>query len=86
MTLFYIILEDEYEIYIPSSNGGHYEVHLNKPMTWNDAWVECYNKRGRLAVIESLDEKESIVQSIKSYLENDGGYWKNLWVGLRKGT
>lgn len=84
--IFNIFLQDDYEIYIQSSNGGHYEVYLNQPLSWDDAWVKCQNKGGRLAVIDSLDEKQFIVRSIKTHLSNNGGYWKNLWLGLRKGS
>ena len=79
-------MEDDYEIYIQSSYGGHYEVYLNNPLNWNDAWSKCQNKHGRLAVIDSLEEKEFIVNSVNSYLKDNGGYWKNLWIGLKKGN
>ena len=68
-----------------SRYGGHYEVYLNQPLSWNDAYVQCQNKGGKLAVIDNLEEKQFIVRSIKTYLDNNGGYWKNLWLGLKKG-
>ena len=80
-----MFMEVDYEIYIQSSYGGHYEVYIRKPLNWNDAWIKCQNKGGRLAVIRSLEEKELIVNSIDSYLKNNGRYWKNLWIGIKKG-
>jgi len=78
--------QHDYEIHIQSRYGGHYEVYLNQPLSWNDAYVKCQGKGGRLAVIDNLEEKQFIVSSIKTYYSNNGGYWKNLWLGLRKGN
>ena len=85
LTSNFFSLLDDYEIHIQSRYGGHYEVYLNEPLSWNDAYVKCQNKRGRLAVIDNLEEKQFIVNSIKTYYSNNGGYWKNLWLGLKKG-
>ena len=83
MFLFYIFYEKDYDIYIPSGDGGHYEVYINKQLNWAGAGFKCVENGGKLAVISSLDEKKFIVDSI---IRSNVGIWKNLWIGLRKGV
>ena len=78
-------IEDDYDIYIQSAYGGHYEVHISEELSWNDAWGKCRETGGKLAAIDSLQEKKFIASSINSYLSNNSKSWKNLWIGLRKG-
>ena len=74
----------DYDIYVQSNNGGYYEVFINQKMSWDDAWVKCQNRGGKLAVIDSLNEKHFIVHAITTYYGRL--YWENLWIGLRKGN
>ena len=60
-------------------------MHINEELSWNDAWGKCRETGGKLAAIDSLQEKKFIASSINSYLSNNGKSWKNLWIGLRKG-
>ena len=80
---FLISYEKDYDIYIPSGDGGHYEVYINKQLNWAGAGFKCVENGGKLAVISSLDEKKFIVDSIT---KSNIGEWKNLWIGLRKGV
>jgi len=73
----------DYDIIV---DGGRFEVYLTEPLSWNDAYVKCKNKGGRLAVITSLYDKQLIVGAVNRYLDDHRGSWKNLWIGLRKGN
>ena len=74
----------EYDVSIPSRNGGHYEVFISQELSWNDAWVKCRSKGGKLAVIGLQEDKRSIVNSVINYYGRLT--WQNLWIGLRKGN
>jgi len=73
-------------IYIRSNYRGYYEAYLNEKLTWYRAWGKCYEKGGRLAVIDNTNpyDKQIIVSSIKSYLDDYGKSWQNVWIGLRR--
>ena len=82
--------KDQSDITIPSSHGMYYEVYLNKKLNWDGASEKCKARDGILATIGTLKEKNSIVNSIASFLSGHGknwqSHWRNLWIGLRKGT
>ena len=84
-SILFSCIEDHYDIYIQSAYGGHYEVHISEELSWNNAWGKCRERGGKLAAIDSLQEKKFIASSINSYLSNNSKSWKNLWIGLRKG-
>ena len=73
-------------IYIQSYYKGYYKAYLNEKLSWDDAWVKCYQRRGRLAVIDNNnpDDKQAIVSKINNYLDDYGGGWDNVWIGLRR--
>ena len=73
-------------LYIQSYYKGYYKAYLNEYLSWNDAWVKCYQRRGRLAVIDNTNpsDKQAIVTKIKSYLDDCGRDWQNVWIGLRR--
>ena len=73
-------------IKIWSNYRGYYKAYLNEKLSWNEAWGKCYEKGGRLAVIDNTnpDDKQAIYSSIRDYLDDYGGSWYNLWIGLKR--
>merc|ERR1712212_1104874 len=73
-------------LYIQSHYKGYYKAYLNEYLSWNDAWVKCYQRRGRLAVIDNTNpyDKQAIVTKIKKYLVDNRRKWYNLWIGLTR--
>jgi len=73
-------------LYIRSYYKGYYKAYLNEKLSWNDAWVKCYQRRGRLAVIDNTNpyDKQAIVRVIKKYLVDYRRKWYNLWIGLKR--
>ena len=73
-------------LYIQSYYKGYYKAYLNEYLSWNDAWVKCYQRRGRLAVIDNTNpyDKQAIVTKIKKYLVDYRRKWYNLWIGLKR--
>ena len=85
VTYFFLLLAPT-SIHIDSVYGGHYEAYLNQKLSWDDAWDKCRSKGGKLAVIDNVNDKQAIVQEIKSYLSDHGKGWLNLWIMLRRGN
>ena len=73
-------------LYIRSYYKGYYKAYLNEKLSWNDAWVKCYQRRGRLAVIDNTNpyDKQAIVKVINKYLVDYRRKWYNLWIGLKR--
>ena len=73
-------------IYIRSNYRGYYKAYLNEKLTWDGAWGECFEKGGRLAVIDNTNpyDKQAIVTKIKKYLVDYRRKWYNLWIGLKR--
>ena len=77
-------------LHITSRYEGHYEAYLNEKLSWSYASGKCYDKGGRLAVIDNRnpDDKQEIVNSIKSYLSAYGRKWEkdvgSLWIGINQ--
>ena len=50
---------------------------MSQELSWNDAWVKCKSKGGKLAVIGLQEDKKSILKAVINYY--GGLTWQNLW-------